>query len=41
MSSLNLINNFKDLHSTAIVVFVKQEKEMSRRMKNVYEVSKK
>ncbi|KAL7034265.1 hypothetical protein ACKWTF_007917 [Chironomus riparius] len=37
MSSSNLINYFKELASTAIVVFVKQQKEMSERMKNVYQ----
>ncbi|XP_070492082.1 DNA topoisomerase 2-binding protein 1-like [Chironomus tepperi] len=37
MSSSNLINYFKELSSTAIVVFVKQQNEMSERMKNVYQ----
>ena len=40
MSSSSLINYFKDLPNTAIVVFVKQQKEMSERMKNVYQVRK-
>lgn len=38
MSSTNLINYFKELPSTAIVAFVKQQKEMSERMKVVYQV---
>lgn len=38
MSSSNLSNFFKELPSAAIVAFVKQQKEMSERMKVVYQV---